>query len=336
MASGLGAIILVLIIVKQDVDKSSPEVDLLQGDLVRIQAQHERVKKSLHQITAASIDELSQITSIQAQIATLKATIATKGDRVAGQQGAVLSIQKALTKTPIAHADDVVNSAGGGEENYIMGLKLEGRKIVLLVDRSASMTDEKLIDIIRRKNSSDDNKKKGPKWQRSKRIVHWLLARVPKSSQVAVVVFNRKAMTLAGGWLRGRDSGSIQRLFKELDKVIPTGATNLQVGLQKVRSLQPTNLYLITDGLPTAGQSSYASLNPFSACGGLLGSSSTISGVCRIKLFQQSLIESAPARGVKVNVILLPIEGDPQAAPQYWRWSSATGGLLISPAQSWP
>jgi hypothetical protein len=41
-------------------------------------------------------------------------------------------------------------------------------------------------------------------------------------------------------------------------------------------------------------------------------------------------------KGVKVNVILLPIEGDPQASPEFWNWTASTGGLLISPAESWP
>jgi len=95
-------------------------------------------------------------------------------------------------------------------------------------------------------------------------------------------------------------------------------------------------MYVVTDGLPTAGQSRYASLNPFASCRSLLGKSSNISGDCRVKLFRQSVNESSPKSGVTINVILLPIEGDPQAAPEYWAWSASTGGLLISPALSWP
>jgi len=218
----------------------------------------------------------------------------------------------------------------------VMGLKVEGQKIAFLIDSSASMTDEKLIDIIRRKTGTDSEKKQGPKWQRSKRIMHWLLARAPKGSQVAVITYNGKARSLGGsGWLRSTDAGGMQAVFRDLDAVIPTGATNLQRGLQAVARLRPTVIYLLTDGLPTAGLSRYASLNPFASCGGLLGRSTKISGACRVKLFRQSLADSAPG-SVRVNVILLPIEGDPQAAPEYWRWTGATGGLLISPAESWP
>ncbi|MDQ6975575.1 MAG: VWA domain-containing protein [Mariprofundaceae bacterium] len=337
MASGLGAIILVLIIVKQDVDKSSPEVALLQADLAKVQAQDKQLKKSLSESSDSALDVLSKMTKIQAATAAVKAEILRKNKELAQQNLAVSSIKDTIEKSPIARQDDVLKTDAGGEENYIMGLKVEGRKILLLLDSSASMTDEKLINIIRRKNSSQKEKKRGPKWQRSKRIVRWLLARSPKSSKIAVVAYNHKSKLLgAASWVNSRDASSIKKITRDLDRLVPTGATNLQRGLQKVRALQPTDVYVITDGLPTAGESGFSRLNPFSSCGGLLGRANTISGACRIKLFQQTLRESAPGRGIKVNIILLPLEGDPQASSQYWAWSSATGGLLISPAEQWP
>jgi hypothetical protein len=66
-----------------------------------------------------------------------------------------------------------------------------------------------------------------------------------------------------------------------------------------------------------------------------LGKSATISGECRLKLFRQSIRDSS-LRGVTVNVILLPIEGDPDAANEYWAWAAQSGGLVISPAANWP
>jgi len=32
----------------------------------------------------------------------------------------------------------------------------------------------------------------------------------------------------------------------------------------------------------------------------------------------------------------LPIEGDPSAVNEYWSWAASTGGLVISPAVTWP
>lgn len=337
MASGLGAIILVLILVKQNVDAASPEAELLQADLAQIQQQDAGLKKSVEELNRNALAEMAEVARIQAEIASLKAEASEKSDLLSKKRIELSSVKEIIKKAPKAKRDDVIDSDRGGEESYLMGLKVEGRKILLLVDSSASMTDEKLIEIIQRKSSSEQEKKRGPKWQRTKRIVHWLLARAPKSSQLAVVAYNNKATLLGGGgWFSSRDASTLGKVYKDLDKLVPTGATNLQQGLQKAASLSATDIYLVTDGLPTAGQSGYASLNPFAACGSLLGRSNNISGICRVKLFRQTLTESAPARGTKVNVILLPIEGDPEAAPEYWRWSAATGGLLISPAMSWP
>ncbi len=337
MASGLGAIILVLILVKQDVDKHSPEAELLQADLARIEQQDISLKKSISELNSDALAEITEIAKVQAKITTLKSELEQKSDIISQKQLQMSSIKNTIKNAPRAKQDDVVKSDQGGEENYVMGLKVEGKKIVFLIDSSASMTDEKLINIIRRKSSSEAEKKKGPKWLRTKRTVRWLLARAPKSSQIAVVAFNRKAHDLGGmGWFSSRDAGSIGKVYKALDTLVPTGSTNLQRGLQKASALKPTDIYLLTDGLPTDGVSRYSSLNPFAACGSLLGRSNNISGACRVKLFRQTVADSAPGRGTKINVILLPIEGDPQAAPEYWRWTAATGGLLISPAVSWP
>jgi len=336
MASGLGAIILVLIIVKQDVATSSPETGLLHADLARLEEQDAKIKEAASVLNKDALSEMKGITRIQARISTLRTEVSKKSDVISQKKVELSSVKNTIKNAPKARKDDVVENDKGGEENYVMGLKVEGNKIVFLVDSSASMTDEKLIDIIHRKNTSDAEKKRGHKWQRTKRIMRWLMARAPKSSQVAVVAYNRKVSVLGGGgWFHSRNPNDIARLYSALDKLVPTGSTNLQLGLQKVTSLTPTDIYLVTDGLPTEGQSHYASLNPFAACSSLLGKSTNISGACRLKLFRQTIAESASGESVKVNVILLPIEGDPQAAPAYWAWAASTGGLLISPAVSW-
>ena len=198
------------------------------------------------------------------------------------------------------------------------------------------MTDEKLLEIIKRKNGSAAGKKRGPKWLRTRKTVRWLLARVPKTSQLVVISYNASVKSLGGGnWLKADNPATLQAVYSELDTIVPEGATNLQKGLQAVSGLGATDLYVVTDGLPTVGESRCASLNPFASCSSLLGKSSTISGECRVKLFRQTIKDSTLG-GLKVNVILLPIEGDPDAVNEYWGWAALSGGLLISPAVNWP
>jgi len=342
MACGLGAIILVFMIVKQHVDQPSAETDLtqaeqLQSDLTQLHTQNAAVQQAIAKLDADALNEMKQMNKQQSNVAALNNQVKQASESVQDKKTQLSAVKNNIKQAPKAKQDDVVKNDRGGEEHYIMGLKVEGRKIALLIDSSASMTDEKLIDIIRRKNTSNSNKQRGPKWQRTKRIARWLLARAPKSSQLSVLAYNQRVHVLGGSnWLNSRDANSIGSIYRDLDKLVPSGSTNLQAGLKKISALYPTDIYIITDGLPTAGPARYSGLNPFSSCSSLLGKSNTISGACRVKLFRQSVNEAAPKTNVTVNIILLPIEGDPQAAPEYWAWSAATGGLLISPAQSWP
>jgi len=336
MSCGLGAIILVFMMVKHNVGSSELQEDLLTQDVLQLQKTELELEKALVESKNHSDSEKKKIATLHSKIASLKRALAQKESSLLQKENKIGALKNDIKSTPIAKTDDVIEDDRGGEENYLMGLKVEGKRIAILLDSSASMTDEKLIDIIRRKNGSTSEKQRGQKWERTKKIMHWLLTRVPKQSTMTVVTFNDTASLLGSlQWLNPRNAKDLSKAYKEVDKLIPTGPTNLQKGLKMISSLSPTDLYVITDGLPTAGDSHYSSLNPFASCGSLLGRGKTISGKCRVALFRQTIQESAPS-GVKVNVILLPIEGDPDAANEYWSWTARTGGLLISPAENWP
>ena len=57
-------------------------------------------------------------------------------------------------------------------------MKIGGRNIVIAVDTSASMLDNTVVNIIRRRNMSDEQKRVAPKWQRAIRTVEWLSAQL--------------------------------------------------------------------------------------------------------------------------------------------------------------
>jgi len=337
MSCGLGAIILVFMLVKHNVDKSSLEEELLQNDLDRLAEQKAQLSDQLDAVLQTTEEKRKAVAKKAANLKNIESKINQTAQEVARQSTKIKRLKQAIEKAPPARKADKIEHDPGGEENYLMGLKVEGSRIAFLLDSSASMTDEKLIDVIRRKNASDKTKQSGPKWRRAKRVVKWLMARLPKNARFAVLAFNKKVQVLGGGTgMLGQNSQSLGRVLKDLEEVVPEGPTNLHKGLLKAAQLNPTNLYLITDGLPTTGESSYASLNPFASCSSLLGSSSTISGECRVKLFRQTIKETASQLKGSANVILLPIEGDPEASPELWTWTAATGGLMISPAGSWP
>ena len=336
MSCGLGAVVLVFMLVKHNVGNAPVETDLLTGDVQRLELQQAELEQTLEQLQNVSQSEAEKIAQLRAKLAQLKQSLSQKELSLVQKKDQLAALKNDISSRPIAQKEDLVEDDRGGEENYLMGLKVEGARIAVLIDSSASMTDETLLDIIKRKNGPAADKKRGPKWLRTRKTVRWLLARVPKTSQVVVVSYNASVKSFgSASWQKVDNSATLSALYRELDAIIPEGATNLQKGLQAVAGQGATDLYIITDGLPTTGESRYASLNPFASCSSLLGRSSTISGECRVKLFRQTIQDSG-LRGVKVNVILLPIEGDPDAVNEYWAWAALSGGLVISPAENWP
>jgi hypothetical protein len=336
MSCGLGAIVLVFMLVKHNVNDSSVEFDNLKNDIQNLETIKEKSLQNLKSIEAQLAEESAQDVIIKQKLEELRAALANKRADVEKSAEEIEKLKSDIKGIKVKKKEDLIETEPVSEENYLLGLKVEGQKIAILVDSSASMTNEKLINIIKTKNSSKKDKQQAEKWVRTKKIVAWLLARLPRYSDIVVVTFSEKAKTLGKqGWMKASDPSSLPSILSDLNALIPEGGTNLQLGLQAVNKFAPSNLYVITDGLPTKGESRYKSLNPFASCSSLLGTSSTISGECRVKLFQQTITESARS-GIQVDVLLLPIEGDPDAVNQYWYWTATTGGLVISPAGNWP
>lgn len=339
MSCGLGAIILVFMLVKYNVNHLPVELDKLKNDISELEISKtetdQKLKSIEQQLTQKKIAKNIEKQKLDSAKSTLSKSISDKYKSIKEVEKAKSEILNIKVKK--SENEDLVSTTEvNNEENYLLGLKVEGKKIAILIDNSASMTNEKLIDIIKTKNSSKINKQKAKKWVRTKNIAKWLVARLPKNSEAIVVAFNDKATFLGSKKLTNTNSKTdINLILSDLNKIVPENATNLQAGLDAINKYTPTNLYLITDGLPTKGNSNYKSLNPFAKCNSLLGKSSTISGECRIKLFQQTIAESAKAN-THVDVILLPIEGDPDSINQFWKWASTSGGLVISPANNWP
>ena len=336
MSCGLGAIVLVFMLVKHNVDNSILETELLKSDLSRLNQKEASLRDEISQQADRKVKSETLIAALSARIARAKSSLEEAQRKLSEDQKSKGALEEVIKKIKIPKLPDAAEIEGQGEEQYLIGLRVEGKRIAVLLDSSASMTDEQLIEVIRRKNLSDREKQAGPKWRRAKRIVNWVLARLPNSSQVSVITYADKAKRLSTApWVSASDQSGLKDIQSRLDKHVPGGATNLQAGLSKISASGATDIYVITDGLPTAGDSTYKSLNPFADCSALWGSSSRISGTCRLKLFAHTVNVSG-MRSVKVNVIMLPLEGDPTAAFAFWKWSSQTKGLLISPATEWP
>jgi hypothetical protein len=165
------------------------------------------------------------------------------------------------------------------------------------------------------------------KWRRTVASVDWLTSQLPAKAKFQAYAFNTQARALVPGsdgqWLDAGDAQALSGVLRELRKTVPQDGTSLENAFKAVLTLspRPDNIILVTDGLPTQGESAPAVRR-------------TIDGEGRLKLFEKA-IGRLPA-GVPVNVILLPMEGDPLAPGAFWTLARRSNGAFLSPARDWP
>ena len=343
MACGLGAMLLVLILATPKTFAPSPAAatptatseETQQFEALKAQATTlANRRQTLEKAYANQQSSLEKLAKQQAQILDEKSQ--AEADLKKATQN-LNQLKDSIKKAPPLEKNDPIENLQGGEEDYLIGLKLEGKRLVFLLDSSASMTDYRIIDILKRKSSAGHIRKNGPKWQRALRILDWLMVRVPKGSAFKLIHYNQNATLLSDqGWIAGGDGPKISQMRDKLRQIPPQGGTNFQAGLDLFGKLNATNLYVITDGLPTQGNGRYNLLSPFAKCPSLRGNAAVISNQCRLKLFRHGLKESRPDKRIVTSVILLPLEGDHFATLEYWSLSAGSGGTLLAPAENWP
>jgi hypothetical protein len=189
------------------------------------------------------------------------------------------------------------------------------------------MMDESVVNVIRLRNMLESRRMAAAKWRRTVATVDWLTAQLPAKAKFQAYAFNTSPRSLVPGsdgkWLDAGDPKALNDVLRELRRTVPQDGTSLENAFKAALALapKPDNIILVTDGLPTQGESPPAIRK-------------TIDGEGRLKLFQRAL-DRLPA-GVPVNVILLPMEGDPLAPGAFWTLARRTNGAFLSPARDWP
>jgi hypothetical protein len=201
-----------------------------------------------------------------------------------------------------------------------------GKRIFILVDTSASMLDDTVVGIIRRRNLPDRQKLNSPKWKHAVSSVDWLTTQLPLASNYQLYTFNELAAPLIenteGKWLKTSDVSQLNEVVSRLRKVIPEKGTSLLNAFSTMRKMSPPpdNVILLTDSLPTMGQE-----KPWRK---------RVSGKRRLSLFNEA-VRTLP-EGIPINVILYHMEGDPVASSAFWRLAMVTNGSFFCPSRDWP
>ncbi|MDJ0956634.1 MAG: VWA domain-containing protein [Arenicellales bacterium] len=277
-----------------------------------------RTREVLHQINQAQQELATLDKKAQAQkehINRLKSDL----KRTEADRQKLASEQEQAEK----QSRNVRKFIGEGDRQYLTGLKMGGERILILVDASASMLDETIVNIVRLRNLPEGTKRQARKWQRAVQTVEWLLSQLPTDSKFQVNVFNTESYPVVSRseWLQPKRN-SLDEVVAGINQVVPEGGTSLYNAFDKIKGLKskPDNVILLTDGLPTQGKTRHRS--------------GRVSGKQRLNYFRQAL-KRLP-RNVPINTILFPIEGDPLAASEYWKLAVSSGGSFMSPSRDWP
>jgi hypothetical protein len=215
--------------------------------------------------------------------------------------------------------------AGTGQREYLAGIRVSGERILILLDTSASMLDDTVVNILRYRNMDAADKRRTRKWQQAVRTVDWLTARFPPVASYQVYTFSTTAQPVQDGtrgvWLNAADAEQLEDTVAKVRALVPEGGSSLDAAFAELGQLKPLpdSIYLITDGLPTQGRTPRAGM---------------ISGNDRLRLFWEA-VRRIPDR-IPIHTILLPMEGDPDAAGSFWRLAQVTGGAFVTPTDDWP
>ena len=344
---GLGSIILLFVIINA---KSAAQQEAVTSELkaesARLQMLVQEGRKNLMALTNTLEETTAQITSTQGRSRQVIDALSPKNLELANRNKETLSRREHVDKLKadvlaldeelrrLKAGADAKNEqgtrlrtfTGQGDRQYLTDLKMGGDRILILVDASASMLDETILGIIRRRNLNHQARTGSPKWRHVVATIDWLTAQLPLTGRFQLYVFNETARPViegtGGAWL---DTGDVDRLNTAVDRlrrVVPEKGTSLLNAFDVIKAMTPPpdNIFLLTDSLPTMGAD-----KPWG---------NRVSGDQRLKLFREA-IRQVP-RLTPVNILLYPMEGDPMAADAYWRLAKRSRGSFFCPSKDWP
>ena len=345
MFCGFGAVILIFLIldhsstiITTDANADiTAEVNLLQeevrlGELGLVQLRNTFSDVSFEVVTAEGLARQiqQQLDTFLEQLAALENSSVATVDSIEKLRADVKALEEELMRLQASAFEQEGNSVrqflGDGNRQYLSGLFLGGQRILVLVDSSASMLDSTLVNIIRTRNMSDERKRAAPKWQRVVKIVDWISTQLPITSRYQIWNFSDEIESvLPGGrddWQEVADRDQLNAAIENVKRLVPGNGTNMEQVFRAVANMspRPDNIFLITDGLPTISDrgSRDALVTPRQ----------------RLELYEEA-VEELP-QGIPVNILLMPLEGDPSAAAAFWELAQYSKGSFLTPSKDWP
>lgn len=337
MSCGLGATVLLFLIVRHNIDpienvpsELRAETQLLQEEIRAGEENLLRIRNTLSDIDDELAEARGLARQIQDEIEDLQRQIeqldpnAVESIAELERRLAELEAQRSLLQR--AGGDRVRQFVGEGQRQYLTGIRMGGQRTLILIDTSASMLAETIVNVVIRRNQSDEIKRQSPKWQQTLGIADWIVTNLEPDTRFQLYGFNTGVQAAIPGsmdsWLSTSDESILNGAVQGLRQVLPENGTSLINVFSSISSLnpRPDNIFLVTDGLPTQGSQ--------------IQSGGSVSGRQRVDYFNEALDELG--EDIPVNILLLPMEGDYFAASAFWTMAVRTRGSFLTPSRDWP
>jgi hypothetical protein len=345
---GFGAVILFYTILSAQAGvQGMHSTDDLQAQVNRIEEQVQTGKRNLvvlrNQLEKSDSETASDAARTKSMASALRnereelstydsSTVATR-ERVEQLQADIRSLEEgkrrleagSLDKRPPGQQTSAFRDTGG-DRRYLTGIRMHGKRILILLDVSASMLHEDLVSVLRLRNADDEQKRAASKWRRAMDTVTWLTTQIPPNGSYQIYTFNTRAQSLlpdySGKWIEAGDAPRLARQLANLHAIVPAEGTSLYNVFAAAKTLTPLpdQIILITDGLPTQGKT--------------VPTRKYVNSEGRVRLFDEA-VGQLPDQ-VPVDSILLPMQGDLQAAHRFWNLARLTNGTLLTPSKDWP
>lgn len=339
---GFGAVILLFVLSNSGLEQDRrektedlrAEVDLIEklieeGQLNKVEIRNTIEETEVENVTTEGLSRqvIEDIKTITEELAESREDTTATREHVNQLQADVKSMEEEAKRLEEREeGKNIMETSGDGRRQYLSGLRVDGKRNVILLDRSASMVAESLEDILRLRSAPPERRRDSKKWQHVLAGFEWLVANLPPNTEFQVIVFSAEAELalpdLGGRWISTGDRATINRLISRVKQEAPHGGTNFDPAFKLMASLPggPDNVFLLTDGLPTLSNSR--------------ARQTSVSGDERERIFNDAI--ALLPRNVPVNILLYPLKHDPAAAVEFWKLAVESGGSYLVPSPNWP
>jgi hypothetical protein len=347
MSCGFGAVILFFMIINSHVNATTDdenselmaetnrlEIEVLEGrkNLALLRNTKQKLETEMEDADSQIAQIIALIKELQAELDKYDNETLAKIERVEKLQSDIKSLEEevkrllAIKAEQDAAGEQIRTFRGDGDRQYLTGLKLGGERTLILVDRSASMLSDKLVNIIRRRNLPEAEQLRSRKWRQVIATVDWLTTQFSAEDQYQIYMFNNVTEPVIRGtegvWLTAGDGVQLNEAIRVLRRTVPKNGTNLHSAFDVAKSLspRPDNIILLVDGMPT--------MDAATTDRDVIGANE------RLNLFSGAA-RQLPS-GIPVNIMLFPMEGDFDAPISFWSLALTTGGSFLTVSRDWP